>query len=143
MQLADYGNFSVIKPIGWLATENEGIYTFEPMANSSQTITFFASKVPKNMTADLQKLVELGLTSLHTKLPDLTVVSKAKPTTLGQFSAIEIQFTAIVDQDKMMFTQIFAKPKNRIYTLTYTCKADACNYFKEFYAIAKTMQIRS
>jgi len=137
--LVDHGNFSFVKPALWTENVDSGLYTWRPI-NSSEKVTFFESRVPKNMTQNLEQLVDLGLTNLKQRYPDLTLISKAKQTHLGSFPAIEIQFTATLSQEKLTFTQIFAKPANKIYTLTYTC--GVCNHFAEFLTIAKSINIR-
>jgi hypothetical protein len=142
-EFVDHGNFSLSKPSGWIETQNDGLYRWQPVANGTESVSFFESRVPSNMTTDLQKLVELGLTSLHTKIPDLTVVQEATPTTLGNLPAIEIQFTATTVDKKWVYTQIFAKPENTMYTMTYSCKQDSCKHSDEFHAMAKSMIIRS
>jgi hypothetical protein len=154
MILKIHKDFGIEIPNNWneyvpkIDATKGAMYVYVP---SNQNVTYVASEkviitiayFPEGNSPNLNDMLNQGLNVTKKAIPDLEMTEGPTDFTMGGMSGIKMKFTGTSNKEKLEFTQISVKNPKNVYTISYHCPFEECNYYDVFDNIVETFALKN
>ncbi len=141
-------DFRAIIKSDWVEMEGSNLgyifYTYLPPSEDKQSenaefIFVSVGHIEEEINYTLEELLEAGIENSRTTMPDLTLTNNVEKE--GKyFEGKEIQFTGTSEGFMREFVQFFGLKYGNIYTITYSCPLDNCNYYSTYNVFVESFE---
>ncbi len=93
----------------------------------------------ENNNFTLDGLLEQGINASEQIMPDFELLENNEWSN-GNLEGKEIKFAGTQEEVKREFTQVFGIKYNSIYSVTYSCPIENCNYYESYNSLVESFE---